>query len=98
MRHVHDQEAERGGSTWVDPDDAPELTHEHFERPDLYQGERLVRRGRPPSGKAKQLVSLRIGTDVLERLRSLGPGWQKRATEALRELADTAVGSQHRAK
>ena len=87
-----------GGSTWVDPDDAPELTHEHFERADVYQGEQLVRRGRPPSGNAKQLVSLRIDTDVLERLRGLGPGWQKRATEALRELADTAISSKRQVK
>jgi uncharacterized protein (DUF4415 family) len=78
-----------GGSTWVDPDDAPELTDEFFERADIYHGEKLVRRGRPPTGKAKQLVSLRIDPDVLERLRRLGPGWQTRAAEALRALADT---------
>jgi uncharacterized protein (DUF4415 family) len=78
-----------GGSTWVDPDDAPELTDEFFERANIYQGEKLIRRGRPPTGKAKQLVSLRIDPDVLERLRRLGPGWQTRAAEALRALADT---------
>jgi hypothetical protein len=31
---------------WVDPDDAPELDDEFFERADEYLGESLVRRGR----------------------------------------------------
>lgn len=81
-----------GVSTWVDPDDAPELTERHFERADVYEGDKLIRRGagRPPSGNPKKLVSLRIDPDVLERLRSLGPGWQTRAVEALRALADQA--------
>jgi uncharacterized protein (DUF4415 family) len=87
-----------GVTTWVDPDDAPELTDEHFERADLYEGEKLIRRGRPPTGNAKRLVSLRIDADVLERLRSLGPGWQTRAVEALRELANTAASFQRPVK
>ena len=87
-----------GVTTWVDPDDAPELTDEHFERADLYEGEKLIRRGRPPTGHAKRLVSLRIDADVLERLRSLGPGWQTRAVEALREWANTAASFQRPVK
>jgi uncharacterized protein (DUF4415 family) len=87
-----------GVTTWVDPDDAPELTDEHFERADLYEGEKLVRRGRPPTGTAKRLVSFRIDADVLERLRSLGPGWQTRAVEALRELANSAASFQRPVK
>ena len=34
-------------TTWTDPDDAPELTDEFFERADEYVGDRLIRRGRP---------------------------------------------------
>jgi hypothetical protein len=34
---------------WVDPDDAPELTKDYFERADLYHGDKLIRRGHPPS-------------------------------------------------
>ncbi len=41
-------------------------------------------RGRP-KGSAKQLVSLRIDRDVLERFRAGGPGWQSRINEALRK-------------
>jgi len=77
-----------GESGWVDPDDAPELTREHFERARLYDGDPLIRRGRPPSRSPKRLVSIRLDPDVLERLRGLGPGWQTRANEALRAFLD----------
>jgi hypothetical protein len=36
---------------WVDPDDAPELTDEMFQRADLYNGGRLIRRGVPPTSE-----------------------------------------------
>ena len=74
-------------SDQVDPDDAPELTPEFFHHADWYQGETPIRRGRPPTGKAKHLVSLRIDPDMLDRLRALGPGWQTKATDALRAFA-----------
>lgn len=79
-----------GAGIWADPDDAPELTAEHFERADLYEGEKLIRRGRPPTGNAKRLVSLRIDQDVLQRLRELGPGWQTQANDALRAFVEGA--------
>ncbi len=43
-------------------------------------------RGRP-AGSTKQLVSLRIDRDTLERFRATGPGWQSRINEALRKAA-----------
>ena len=76
-----------GVSTWVDPDDAPELTDEHFTRADIYEGRKLVRRGRPPAASPKQAVSLRLDADVLARFRSTGPGWQSRINEILRKAA-----------
>src|SRR5208337_2157162 len=36
------------GTTWTDPDDAPELTDAWFAKAELYQGERRVRRGGGP--------------------------------------------------
>jgi uncharacterized protein (DUF4415 family) len=71
---------------WVDPDDAPELTDEWFDKADLKIGDKLVRRGRPP-GSSKRLVSLRLDEAVLERFRAEGPGWQSRINEALRKAA-----------
>jgi uncharacterized protein (DUF4415 family) len=73
-------------SDWVDPDDAPPLTREFFERATFRHGDTIIRRGRPPTGNAKQVVSLRLDQDLIARLRGLGPGWQTLAAEALRRL------------
>ena len=73
-------------STWIDPDDAPELTDEWFEKATFRIGDTVIRRGRPP-GSAKQEVSLRLDKDVLERFRADGPGWQSRMNAALRKAA-----------
>lgn len=70
---------------WTDPDDAPPLTAKWFAGADVYDGERLVRRGRPPSANAKRLVSLRLDPEVVDKLRASGPGWQTRANAVLRK-------------
>jgi uncharacterized protein (DUF4415 family) len=72
-----------GASTWVDPDDAPELTDEWFEQADLYVGEKLVRRGRPKSERPKLAVKLRLSPDIVEHFRAGGAGWQTRINETL---------------
>ena len=68
---------------WADPDDAPELADAFFARADLYEGRKLVRRGRPPSAAPKRQVTLRLDAEVLTGLRATGPGWQTRANAAL---------------
>jgi uncharacterized protein (DUF4415 family) len=76
----------RGGGATIsatDPDDAPELTDEYFERADLYVGETLVRRGRPKSEAPKQAVKLRLSPDVVKHFRAGGAGWQTRINETL---------------
>ena len=70
-----------------DPDDAPELDEAWFEAADLYEGDKLVRRGRPPLEKPKKAISLRVDADVLDRFRENGPGWQGRMNAALRKAA-----------
>lgn len=72
-------------STWIDPDDAPELTDEWFEKADLYDGEKLIRRGRRPLDNPKKAISLRVDADVLDKFKADGPGWQRRMNEALRK-------------
>ena len=76
-----------GASSWVDPDDAPELTDEFFKRANVYEGTRLVRRDRPPSLDRKRPVSLRLDADVLAHYRRTGGGWQSRINAALRKAA-----------
>ncbi|HWI88305.1 MAG TPA: BrnA antitoxin family protein [Sphingomicrobium sp.] len=73
-------------SSWVDPDDAPELTDEWFQKADLMIGDKIIRRGRPP-GSSKDLVSLRLDKEVIEHFRASGPGWQTRMNDALRKAA-----------
>lgn len=42
---------------------------------------------RPMVPGARELVSLRIDSDVLEHFQSAGPGWQDRINDALRRAA-----------
>ena len=76
----------QGKPAWVDPDDAAELTEAFFEDAEIYRGDTFVRRGRrcPPTGDAKELVSIRLDPDVLAKLREAGPGWQARVNALLR--------------
>ena len=71
---------------WVDPDDAPELTDEWFDKADLMLGRQVIRRGRPP-GSTKRLVSLRLDEAVIQAFSAEGPGWQTRVNAALRKVA-----------
>ena len=69
-----------------DPDEAPILT----ETPDdleLFRGDTFIRRspGRPPTGNAKELISVRLSRDVVAKLREAGPGWQSQVDTLLRD-------------
>jgi uncharacterized protein (DUF4415 family) len=50
-------------------EEIPEVTEEWFEKADLYEGDKLIRRGRPPTEAPKQAVSIRLSPDVLEHFR-----------------------------
>jgi len=71
-----------GAVAWVDPDDAPELTDEFFDRAEIRDGEKIVSRGRPPLLNPKQAVKLRLDADVLAAYRKTGRGWQTRINAA----------------
>ena len=74
---------------WVDPDDAPDLSTPEWrakiEQADLYHGDVLVRRGRPPSDDPKISTTIRLDADIVAKFRAQGPKWQTRINEALRE-------------
>ena len=74
-------------STWIDPDDAPELGAEFFREADLYQGDQLVQRGRgrPKLASRKVLLSVRYSPEVVAYFRKTGEGWQSRMDAVLRE-------------
>jgi len=70
-----------------DYEEIPELTDEWFRGADLYEGDKLIRRGRPPSSSRKRPVSLRLDPDVLAHFRRGGRGWQSRVNAVLRKAA-----------
>ena len=86
----------RGKQVYGVPDDEnPEWTTEEIRTakpfaevfPDLAAQE-LQRRGRgPQKAPTKQLVSLRLDVDVLEKFRATGKGWQGRMNKALAAAA-----------
>lgn len=82
-----------GASTWVDPDDAPELTDAFFAKAEVRKGETVVRRGRPTVANPKVQVTLRLDQDVVERMRATGPRWQSRINAALRKALDLPKAS-----
>ena len=79
-------------SDWIDPDDAPLLTKDFFDRAEIREGGKVIRpatgtlMGRPPLGNAaKKQVTLRLDREVIEAFRAGGAGWQSRMNEVLRK-------------
>jgi uncharacterized protein (DUF4415 family) len=60
--------------------DLPELTEEMLSRASLKKG------GRPVSANPRKPISLRLPTEVIERWRATGPGWQTRMAERLSKV------------
>jgi len=83
-------------STWIDPDDAPELDDDFFANAQWTIGDRIVSReeaqreikkvlrGRPPGSGKKQSTTVRFDTEVLSAFKATGKGWQTRMNDALR--------------
>ena len=89
-------------SSWVDPDDAPELTEEFFEHGTWRIGERVVskeesraamnealRRGRPRAANPKQALTVRYDAEVVAAFKATGKGWQTRMNAALKDWLKT---------
>jgi uncharacterized protein (DUF4415 family) len=74
---------------WVDPDDAPHLDRDWFERAEIRENGRLIRParpvGRPKKNAPNVAVSIRLDPDVLAYFRATGRGWQSRINEVLRK-------------
>lgn len=74
---------------WVDPDDAPDLSKPEwlakFAEADVFQGDQVVRRGRPPVATPKVSTTIRLSADVVDHFKTGGPGWQSRIDAALKD-------------
>ena len=55
----------------------PELTEDMLAKATVKKG------GRPKSENPRQMISLRLPPDVIERWKATGPGWQTRMAEKL---------------
>jgi uncharacterized protein (DUF4415 family) len=76
-------------TSWIDPDDAPELSDAFFERADEYQGNILIPRGCPKTERPKQALTVRYDPEVIAAFKSTGKGWQTRMNEALKDWLKT---------
>lgn len=76
---------ENGKPAWVDPDEIPELDDDYFLHADVWNSDKLVKRGRPRVENPKKQITLRLDADVIEAFKSQGAGWQTRINEALRQ-------------
>ena len=84
-------------SSWVDPDDAPELTDDFFTNATLRIDEKVVSkeefritakkalRGRPTGTSNKKSTTVRFDNDILAAFKNTGRGWQTRLNAALRD-------------
>ncbi len=70
---------------WTDEDFAQARPAAEVMPPELYQAlvERRVRG--PQKAPTKQMISVRLDRDLVERLRATGPGWQARINDTLRK-------------
>jgi uncharacterized protein (DUF4415 family) len=65
-------------------------TKEYEELPELSADrvtEGVVRKaGRPVSSNPRKLITIRLPTDVIDRWRASGPGWQRRMADQLSKV------------
>ena len=72
---AEEEDAAINAAALGDPDNPP-LTAEQLAQ--------FKRKPGRPSGSSKELVSLRLDTEVLESFRATGAGWQTRINEVLK--------------
>ena len=82
--------ASRKKAPWIDPDDAPSLTHDFFARATLNKSGKPVR-GRPKIANPKMSVSIRLDQEVVSAFKSKGEGWQTAINTSLRKAAGLAL-------
>lgn len=61
-------------------EELPELTDDMLARAKVNKG------GRPLSPNPRKLISLRLPSDVIDRWKATGPGWQTRMAERLSKV------------
>ena len=62
-------------------DELPELTDEALSRAVINKG------GRPKLANPKQLITLRLAPEIIEKWKATGPGWQTRMASRLSRVS-----------
>lgn len=75
---------ENSQSSWVDPDDVPDLTGPEWSE---VIAQAKVQRGRPKASSPKVSTTIRLSPEVIAHFKEGGPGWQSRIDAALRKVA-----------
>ena len=71
----------------IGPDPAIErpLTRAMLDRAEVRDGNKVIRRGRPPLGpQSKERITIRLDADIVAAYRKQGSGWQTRLNADLR--------------
>ena len=80
------KKSRRSIGRWHDPDDAPPITKAMLDRAEVRDGNKIVKRGRPPlRDRSKVPVTIRLDADIVAAYREEGIGWQTRANATLRK-------------
>lgn len=72
-------------TSWVDPDDVPDLTGPEWA--EVTARAKVQRGGRPKAAAPKVSTTIRLSPEVIEHFKEGGPGWQSRIDAALRKAA-----------
>lgn len=70
---------------WIDPDDAPDLSQEDWQKK---LAAARPRRGRPRVETPKVSTTIRLDADIIAHFREGGTGWQSRINAALRKIVE----------
>ena len=68
--------------------DAHEITSEEYDELPEIDDAFIARAKRRGPLRRKTAISIRLDSDLVDRLRATGEGWQSRANDALRDWAD----------
>jgi uncharacterized protein (DUF4415 family) len=72
-----------------DPETDPYDPNDEKAVREYWAAAKVVRRRGAQKAPTKEMISIRLSPDVLERFRSSGDGWQTRIDSALREWLET---------
>jgi uncharacterized protein (DUF4415 family) len=78
-------------------EEASEWTADQIAEADVYEGDKLIRRGRPRKARPKEAVNLRLSGNILDHYRATGPGWQTRINADLERAVARARRAAKRA-